>query len=336
MGMVFSRGQSGYFVPAPQAYPRSVTLRSDPRGDYRYDPEFADLRKLGKPGPYSFWSSAKYTLVLSVMLWWIPTFGQMIAGYVGGRKAGNHWKAAVAAFLPVAIIWVLSLLVITTATFPELVNLGMLPAMAAYGLGDLIPFLDPYIHFLVEYLTSFVLALRETAFMGLNGYLVTIIFAYIGGLIADQVSRERANREHEASEPGPPLLAPYEYEQPRVANAVPRPRLAASGGPPWYRVHQEEYSHYQRLPPTPRPYAAEEEYYEPPPRRAPPPRRSPPPREERYDERYADGYDEPPRWGSQREPRTERPRGGEGRLNREELIRRLVERALRDYDSAVG
>lgn len=324
--MVFGRGQAGYLAPPPTwtRPSRSLTLRDDRQGLYRYDPEFDDLRSLGRKGPYSFWASVKYTLILSIMLWWIPTFGQMIAGYVGGRKAGNHWKGAAAAFFPVAVIWTLFLLVLTTNEFPQLLNLALLPAVAAYGLGEAIPLLDPYLRFLVDYLTAFVIALRETAFMGLNGYLVTIIFAYIGGLIADQLARERAGGpSRQVPEPLPP--PGYEVGYLRVAPPAPRHRLMASA-PPWYGVHGERYDHLRRIPVAPYPYEyEEEEYYEPPP--------PPVPAQRRIVDPYPPAYEEerPPR----REPPREPPRRGRRQLDREELIRRLVERALRDYDHAL-
>jgi len=72
---------------------------------------------------YSFWSAVKYTFFLSILLWWLPIFGQMIAGYVGGRRAGTPWKAVVAAMIPVAIFF----LVITA------MDVGIIPS-EIYGI----------------------------------------------------------------------------------------------------------------------------------------------------------------------------------------------------------
>ncbi len=41
-----------------------------------------------------------WMLGLSVALFWLPIFGGLIAGYVGGRKAGGLGPAVVAVFLP--------------------------------------------------------------------------------------------------------------------------------------------------------------------------------------------------------------------------------------------
>src|SRR2546422_6965012 len=49
---------------------------------------------------YSLWGAVKYILVLSVLLWWLPTIGQMIAGYIGGRRAGGQWRGVVAGSPP--------------------------------------------------------------------------------------------------------------------------------------------------------------------------------------------------------------------------------------------
>ncbi|MFQ6059808.1 MAG: hypothetical protein ACE5KV_00735 [Thermoplasmata archaeon] len=154
-----------------------------------------DFRKRGRY-PFGFWSGVKYILVLSVLLWWLPTLGQMIAGYVGGRKTSSPWKAVLAASLPVAIIFAVSFLA-SNGVFTEQIHyLASLPAMAANSLAAGVPILSPYVEFVVEYLGAFIAALKTTFSVGLNGYLVTIIFAYIGGIVGQQARKEleiRAN-----------------------------------------------------------------------------------------------------------------------------------------------
>lgn len=328
MGMAYGRGNVGYGLPQP------LTLRNDRHGLYRYDPtaEWANLRQ---KKPYSFWSSAKYIFVLSLMLWWIPTFGQMIAGYVGGRKAGNHWKAVGAALFPVALIWILSLTVEATASFPALANLFGLPAAAAYGLGHAIPLIDPYIRFLVDYFVAFASALKQTVGMGVNGYLVTIIFAYIGGLLAVQ-SRQEAKGEEEA-EGLPPFEMPYPIlEAPqRRAPASFAPASFAPVRAGWYRGHRESYAGMRRIPAAPPAYGEPPPYYdERPPYYEPPPA----PVQQRLEDAYdlGEAYGPEPEAPPSRPQRTApAPRGRLKRLDREELIRRLVERALREYDRSV-
>ncbi len=43
---------------------------------------------------------------LSILLSWLPIFGGLIAGYVGGSKAGSLGRAVAAVFLPGIILWV--------------------------------------------------------------------------------------------------------------------------------------------------------------------------------------------------------------------------------------
>lgn len=42
--------------------------------------------------------------LLSVLLGWLPALGPLIAGYVGGKKAGGVARAIVAAVLPAVLI----------------------------------------------------------------------------------------------------------------------------------------------------------------------------------------------------------------------------------------
>lgn len=48
---------------------------------------------------------------LSIALSWVPLFGGLIAGFVGGRKAGAIGPALVAVFLPGVILLLLSVFV---------------------------------------------------------------------------------------------------------------------------------------------------------------------------------------------------------------------------------
>ena len=145
--------------------------------------------------PFSFWGSAKIILLLSVLLWWLPqSAGYMVAGYVGGRRAGSPWRAVFAALIPVVIIFGVSAAYDAGYARPQIEFLAGLPASIATGIGDAVPFLQPYTQFVVEYLTTFVVALQSLFGMGTNGYMVTIAFAYIGGIVGDQTRREIAAR----------------------------------------------------------------------------------------------------------------------------------------------
>ena len=72
------------------------------RGVYRLSEVYEDeeIKKFKDiQVPYSFWSAVKYSFILTVLLWWLPVFGQMVAGFVSGRRAGKPWKGVLAALL---------------------------------------------------------------------------------------------------------------------------------------------------------------------------------------------------------------------------------------------
>ena len=139
---------------------------------------------------YSFWSASKYTLILSIVLWWLPLFGQMIAGYVGGRRAGGPWKGVAAAIIPVACLYIV-LTGFDSGFFPShVLGVAIAPAAVSASLSESIPFISPYIQFSSEYIGSFVAALAGASPYGINTYVVTVAFAYVGGILAEQSRRE--------------------------------------------------------------------------------------------------------------------------------------------------
>lgn len=56
--------------------------------------------------PGSVISAAFWMFLLSVLLFWLPVLGPLIAGYVGGKKAGSLGNAVLAAILPALIVGV--------------------------------------------------------------------------------------------------------------------------------------------------------------------------------------------------------------------------------------
>ena len=45
-----------------------------------------------------------WMFLLSVLLFWLPVIGPLVAGFVGGRKAGSFGNAILAAILPGLIV----------------------------------------------------------------------------------------------------------------------------------------------------------------------------------------------------------------------------------------
>ena len=54
--------------------------------------------------PGSVLSAALWMFLLSVLLFWMPILGPLIAGFVGGRKAGSFGNAILAAILPALVV----------------------------------------------------------------------------------------------------------------------------------------------------------------------------------------------------------------------------------------
>lgn len=138
---------------------------------------------------FSFWSATKYVMILSLLLWWLPVFGQMIAGYVGGRKAGSPWRGVAAAILPViAIFSVITLIDYLLPSYAD--GTGSASASLLIGIVSAVPFVGPYLDFTREYVSQFLSSLQGASPYEMNSYLLTIAFAYVGGILADQARRE--------------------------------------------------------------------------------------------------------------------------------------------------
>lgn len=168
--------------------PEAGTPQLKKVASYQEDHEGKKLRSARTV--YSLWSSAKYVLILSLLLWWLPMFGQMIAGYVGGRKAGGPWRGVIASILPVLGIFAIISAFESGVLPDEVFGVGIRPSALLGGLATSIPFLGPYFEFTQEYVSQFVSALAGSSPYGINSYVLTVAFAYIGGIIAEQNRRE--------------------------------------------------------------------------------------------------------------------------------------------------
>jgi len=139
---------------------------------------------------YSFWSASKYVLILSLMLWWLPMFGQMIAGYVGGRRAGGPWKGVIAAIVPVVCLYGVMTGFDSGILPSHVFGVAIAPAAMSAALSTNVPFISPYIQFSSDYVGSFVNGLAGSSPYGINLYVITVAFAYVGGVLAEQNRRE--------------------------------------------------------------------------------------------------------------------------------------------------
>ena len=191
-------------------------------GPHPYIVEDETVEAVKKKKIYGFWAGVWYTTVLSILLFWLPPFGQMIAGYVGGRKAGTPRKGMVAAFAPMSFIFLLFMLRYMGHFVTEIdVFLG-LPGQGAAWLGENLPIFGPIIDFMAQYTQAFVSAMWTYEFF-IYPYVLTVIFGYIGGILSLQRQKEleTEGKEH----PFVPLTI---VNQP----IGPQPQAAATGETP--------------------------------------------------------------------------------------------------------
>jgi hypothetical protein len=59
---------------------------------------------MAEPGQTRILAGTLWMLVISVLLFWLPVAGPLIAGVVGGKKAGGVGAAIVATFLPAILV----------------------------------------------------------------------------------------------------------------------------------------------------------------------------------------------------------------------------------------
>lgn len=138
---------------------------------------------------YDFWSGVKYLVVLSALLWWLPLFGPMLAGYVGGRRTGGPKKGLFASIIALGLIGVVHIAV-NQALLPTEFDawIGMPAAVVASAYE--IQALAPYVEFLQLYWTSFYSSVMGGLPYSPNSYVLTAVFAYIGGVISVDKQRE--------------------------------------------------------------------------------------------------------------------------------------------------
>lgn len=163
------------------------------RGVYRVPDVYSDdegAKLKGAKVAYSFWSAVRYTFVLSILLWWLPIFGQMIAGYVGGRRAGSPWRGVLAALVPVIIIFAV-MSAIDAGWIPTTIfGIDFSPTAFMGAIASHLPIIEPYVNFTLMYFNSFLETIQATTSLRLDSYIITVAFAYVGGILSDQTRRE--------------------------------------------------------------------------------------------------------------------------------------------------
>jgi hypothetical protein len=182
-----------------KAHPKDqATKRLMKSGVYRLSNESEDREKPKRSwllssswdDPFNYWSAVKYGSILMFLLWWIPIFGPMIAGYVAGRRAGSPIKGVFAVSIPLAIVFFVATMV--TIKFIPTVWFGidLAPEAIFAELGKAIPAFGPLADFTTGYLQSFIGTIQGSTGVRLDFFILALAFAYIGGAMAIQSLRE--------------------------------------------------------------------------------------------------------------------------------------------------
>ena len=121
-----------------------------------------------------------YTILFSVMLWWIPIAGPSIAGYIGGRKSGDTVRAMTSSLVSTSV---LVLITLSLAPFQT----GILGGASTYfGSGVLTlskSSLVAYSGLLTDLYTGY--GLIKTLTLILPGSLILLnVFSYTGGFVS--------------------------------------------------------------------------------------------------------------------------------------------------------
>ncbi|MCL4346808.1 MAG: hypothetical protein M1117_02675 [Candidatus Thermoplasmatota archaeon] len=168
----------------PQGIVTQPSVYQLPRDDH----EKKRMTSSGKP--YSILSASKYILMISLMLYWLPLIGQMIGGFIGGRRAGSPLRAIIAALLPVMILFGLSSALHAGLIPIRFQNATILTYTLVRDALERLPVASPYVSFATTYVGSFIDELRTAASFKVGNYLITLAFAYVGGILSAQSRRE--------------------------------------------------------------------------------------------------------------------------------------------------
>ena len=136
---------------------------------------------------YDMRSGALLTFILLFVAGWIPLIGQIVAGYVGGRKAGSPYRGfAVTTFSTFCMLF---LLVIITVAIRS-INGALLsdPDGTIAAMKESSPFFGQLAEAGVTYLKGILGGVDMTIDFGM--YMLTIVFGVVGGVLADQSRKE--------------------------------------------------------------------------------------------------------------------------------------------------
>ncbi|MCL2607539.1 MAG: hypothetical protein FWD92_03150 [Methanomassiliicoccaceae archaeon] len=134
-------------------------------------------------------SAIRYTLLLSMLFWWLPIIGQAIAGYVGGRVGGSPAKGMVATLMSVMIVMG-AIAILSSGIIRGFGFLLADPEQTAASIGEMSAVLGSLLTTLLTFLQGFFDTMGLTTSMMINIYIITVVFGMVGGVISSQRSKE--------------------------------------------------------------------------------------------------------------------------------------------------
>ena len=143
--------------------------------------------KKGQNRLYDTRSGTLLTIVLLFLLGWIPTIGQMIAGFVGGRRSGSPLRGFIASLSGIFVVILTLFLVVEIL---KAINSALITDPE--GEIAIIASSSPVLQQLLDAALEYGRQLFGSADFTINYavYAITIPFGVIGGIFADQAQKE--------------------------------------------------------------------------------------------------------------------------------------------------
>jgi len=136
-------------------------------------------------------SALRITLLLSMLLWWLPLIGHAIAGYVGGRAAGTPARGAAVTLVAVMALMALAM-VISSGLIGGFDFLNSNPEELVAAVGLDFPILGKLLSWILIFLQNAFGVVTGTTSMKLNIYVITVVFGMAGGTLASLHTKEVA------------------------------------------------------------------------------------------------------------------------------------------------
>ncbi|MEM0167119.1 MAG: hypothetical protein QW364_03815 [Thermoplasmatales archaeon] len=136
-------------------------------------------------GNYSWQSSLIIAFVASILLWWLPVFGPMIAGYVSGRTAGTKFKGLFNTIIVSASIGLVSFIFSYLPIIPPGVRYYF-SSVVLYHITLASPYGGWFASAIGQMFTSFSYFLVHFP----SNWAVLIAFGFIGGSMSELLIKE--------------------------------------------------------------------------------------------------------------------------------------------------